>query len=340
MQDETVFEANDGRRRNVHTFEGQPTVMKKGKGQSLHVSEFVSEETGPLKLTMQQVEDNPWCPDESAVFLKIGKNADGYWKSEHVLDQVIERAIPIFEITHPGCQALFLFDQSTVHSKWAADALRVNNMNLQPGGSQAAMRDGWFEKDGVNHTQPMSFPANHSNPKHAGKPKGMKQVLLERGLWISGMNKECSKCTSSDNIEKHDMSRRDCCAKRILSTQPDFLEQKPLIIEEIKKRGHLATFLPKCHPELNFIESYWAFAKNYARKHCNYTWQGLLKTVPEALRSVSLSLIRKLARRSWRHMDAYTKGLSAKLAELAVRKFHGHRRIAESYLRELDTNAK
>jgi hypothetical protein len=54
-------------------------------------------------------------------------------------------------------------------------------MNLNPGGAKPKMQDGWFMHNGQRIFQPMVFPQNH--PKHPGKPKGMKQVLTERGLW-------------------------------------------------------------------------------------------------------------------------------------------------------------
>ncbi len=46
-------------------------------------------------------------------------------------------------------------------------------------------------------------------------------------------------------------SRVDCCATRMLETEPDFAAQKSLLAEAIEEAGHLAIFLPNFHPELN-----------------------------------------------------------------------------------------
>jgi hypothetical protein len=40
-------------------------------------------------------------------------------------------------------------------------------------------------------------------------------------------------------------------------------------------------------------------AKQYSRQNCNYSWESLNQIVPDALNSVSLSKIRKFARRSY-----------------------------------------
>ena len=80
---------------------------------------------------------------------------------------------------------------------------------------------------------------------------------------------------------------------------------------------------------------YWGAAKRYARMHCNYSWKGLRHVVPEALDSVSVKQIRRYARRSFRYMDAYRKGLNAKQAEYAVRKYKSHRVIPCNILEEL-----
>jgi len=54
----------------------------------------------------------------------------------------VQRAIPIFEILHPGCIGIFCFDQSTNHNAMAEDALIVIRMNLGPRGTQPKMHNG------------------------------------------------------------------------------------------------------------------------------------------------------------------------------------------------------
>ncbi|GBB92235.1 hypothetical protein RclHR1_01990007 [Rhizophagus clarus] len=81
---------------------------------------------------------------------------------------------------------------------------------------------------------------------------------------------------------------------------------------------------------------YWGAAKRYARQHCNYSWTGLQRVVLLALDSVPISHIRKYARKSARYMDCYRKGLNAKQAEYAVKKFKSHRAIPNSILTNID----
>src|SRR6266542_2785801 len=103
--------------------------------------------------------------------------------------------------------------------------------------------------------------------------------------------------------------------QHILENQPDFLAQKGMIQEVIEERGHKVIFYPKFHPELNFIEMYWGASKKYSRKNCDYTWTGLQRIVPIALNQVPLSHLRAFARKSYRYIDVYRKGLDIKQAE-------------------------
>ncbi|CAB4444379.1 unnamed protein product [Rhizophagus irregularis] len=43
-----------------------------------------------------------------------------------------------------------------------------------------------------------------------------------------------------------------------------------------------------------------------------------------------ITTIRKFARKSWRYMDAYDKGLEGRTAEWAVSKYKSHRRLPEN----------
>ena len=144
----------------------------------------------------------------------------------------------------------------------------------------------------------MCFPDDYFDEKLRGKPKGIKQVLFERGKWRDSLRADCQLCKAGDR----NPNRIDCCARRIISLEPDFIAQKGALHEIISIAGHKCIFYPKFHCELNFIEMYWGAAKRYTREHCNYTWNELQKTVPEALNSISLIEIKCFAQKSWRYM--------------------------------------
>mgnify|MGYP006919658173 CR=1 FL=1 len=107
-----------------------------------------------------------------------------------------------------------------------------------------------------------------------------------------------------------------CCLEFLLSEQPDFKLQQNAIQELILSRGHYCIFLPKFHPELNFIERYWSRVKWYARQHSDGTKAGLKTVTDKALseEACDLALMRRYARTSWRWVDAYHKGLDGVLA--------------------------
>jgi len=195
-------------------------------------------------------------------------------------------------------------------------------MNVNPGGKQPCMRDTIFN----GQIQHMVFPNNYHDPSLCGLPKGMRIILQERGLWKQNMVDYCQK---SDSIEI------DCCMRHILENQDDFKNQKCRLQKVIEAHGHKVIFYPKFHCELNYIEMYWGAAKRYTRQHCNYTWGGLKQIVPKALDSISIKQIRAYARKSYRYMDAYRKGLNAKQTEYAVKKYKRHRTIPQSIFHEI-----
>ncbi|CAJ0768500.1 20269_t:CDS:2, partial [Entrophospora sp. SA101] len=119
-----------------------------------------------------QIPSNPYVPEESRVILKPGKNYEGYWANDHLIEQVEFKAIPIFEALFPNCTALFAFDNSTNHGSYKPDALVASRVNLNPGGKQPKMKDTVFEPNNI--FQSMVF--------EDGIPKGMKQVLVEKNL--------------------------------------------------------------------------------------------------------------------------------------------------------------
>ncbi|PPQ84825.1 hypothetical protein CVT24_013261, partial [Panaeolus cyanescens] len=241
--------------------------------------------------------------------LEYGKNYEGYWTGELFVKQLKEKIIPEFERLHgPGYQALILVDNSQGHCAYAEDALLVSRMNLKPGGKQPRMRQGWYlDKNGQRVMQDMVFPEDH--PDYPNEPKGVKQVLVERGLWKAGLTLGCKDSASCSE-------GGSCCAKRILEAQPDFQGQRSLVQEVIEAAGHVCLILPKFHCELNFIEHH-------------------QENMPKALASVDVILIRKWQNRMMRWVDAYHDGLNVTDAQAQVQlysstKFASHRRVSET----------
>ena len=178
----------------------------------------------------------------------------------------------------------------------------------------------------------MVFCPDH--PAYPNAAKGIKCVLEEWGLWRAGLLLECKKPKCATDAT-------NCCARRLLSCQPDFTEQKSSVQEVIEAAGHLCIFLPKFHCELNFIEFFWGAVKKYLRTHCNYTFDTLKTNLPAALAAVDVKTIRKWEHRMIRWMEAYRDVKSAKDAQFEVKKYgsqhyKSHCKVSESVAQTFD----
>ncbi|CAG8744627.1 13827_t:CDS:2 [Cetraspora pellucida] len=179
--DECTFYANDSYP-SVWAPLGMLPLHKKGKGKALMVSEFLTETRGCLTITPAEINElnlSSTFPQEARVIVKPGKNDDGWWNASDMLMQVSNKAILIFEATHPNCIGIFAFDSSTNHSALASDALCAKNMNLFP------------------VTQPMIFPNDLpldddnyifcNQPKDIQQPdftmqkSALEELIVERG---------------------------------------------------------------------------------------------------------------------------------------------------------------
>jgi len=318
--DESTFNSNDGRKK-IWVHEDKAPLRKKGRGQGLHVSDYLT--------AIGRLGDGEACET-----LKCG--GDIWWTGELMLQQLTEKVIPAFERSFPGCQGLFAFDNAKNHQKYASDALRSGNINLSLGGKNTLpMRDGYFTKPDNPATvvqQKMVLPN--------GQLKGLKLVLQERGLWPAN-RKLLTQCTIPGDTPGQRKPKpsckyacnADCCARALLSSQPDFQAQKCELQEALEAAGHLVIFYPSFHCELNFIEYFWGNAKLYARANCEYTYPALVRIVPEALAQVSNKLIWKYYQRVFRMMEAYRNNLvygSDDFKRHVFTRYSSHRRIAES----------
>ena len=70
-----------------------------------------------------------------------------------------------------------------------------------------------------------------------GKQKGIKTILQERDCWIPALRLICSLCS-----EKTPPPNVNCCARRLLGSHQDFLNQQIWLEEVLNKRGHKLIF--------------------------------------------------------------------------------------------------
>ncbi|CAG8802745.1 12434_t:CDS:2, partial [Cetraspora pellucida] len=110
--DESVFYANDGQRAFWAPIGEQPLHPKSARGS-------IMQQNNSLPFEQQ-------IPTEACCIIHPDNNCDDYWTISDVVQQLKNKAIPIFEAMHPGCVAVFAFDNSSNHAAFANDALVVS----------------------------------------------------------------------------------------------------------------------------------------------------------------------------------------------------------------------
>lgn len=283
-------------------------IKPKGRGAGLMVSDFIEDRDGYLTISDSMhtalSEGNPNLKQSARVIFEYGKSKEGYWKSKDLLKQM-ETAVAVAEAKYPSriFKNVWIFDHSCGHTAYAPDALVVSRLGKNPGGKQPAMRDTtWAGKVQRLVTDD-------------GTPKGAAKILEKRGI-------------NTGSLKLADM-------KIIPSCHEDFRDEKSALHNLVEKNGHVVLFLPKFHCELNGIERVWGHAKRYTRAHCDYRFDSLQRTVPEALDSISSETISNYIRRSRNYMFSYLKGSQpGKQMEKEVTKFgkeyKSHRRVFEN----------
>ena len=152
---------------------------------------------------------------------------------------------------HPGCCALFIFDQSSAHASLGPDALCTFDMKKSNGGKQQKQKDMIIP---MSNPKPLYHGLPQKMTLKNGEPKGLQQTLEECGFNIAQMKAKCSPVCPFEN--------EHCCMARLLSKQEDFQNQVSLLESTITDRGHLCMFLPKFHCELNPIEMVHIFSSS------------------------------------------------------------------------------
>jgi len=171
----------------------------------------------------------------------------------------------------------------------------------------------------------------------AGAAKGLKQMLEECSFNVEGMHAKCNPIFPLENT--------GCCMARLLSKQDDFWLQESLLEQKMKVRGHICTFLPKFHCELNPIEmvfnlffliishlkslQYWGWCKHRYRQIYKTKFDEAKRAVRKCLDACPVKVIQCFFNRLWRFMDAYRQGLTRKAAKWVVQKQKAYWRVGQ-----------
>ena len=131
-------------------------------------------------------------------------------------------------------------------------------------------------------------PTRGSERSSGWQKKWGSKAVHSHGRWKPLILIECG-------VDVRSMKAADM--RRVLGEMPDFKYEKTKVEKNLCSRGHRVIFIPQFHCE---IERCWGHAKHCTRQHCDYTFQGLERTIERALNNVSVTLIRKYFRKSER----------------------------------------
>ena len=183
FHDESTFQSNEDQP-TLWAEKGTTVMRPKSKGSGIMVSDFIDEHNGFLQLTDKEYacvkEQDPTIRKCACQLLEYGEARERYWTSEKFMAQLKE-AVKIADAKYPkedGWRIVWIFDHSSCYAAMPDDALDVSKMNVNPGGKQRIMRDGWWG----GKPQKMNFSL--------GIAKGLRQVLEERGVDTRGMKAE------------------------------------------------------------------------------------------------------------------------------------------------------
>ncbi|KAF9506282.1 hypothetical protein BS47DRAFT_1305487 [Hydnum rufescens UP504] len=291
------------------------------------VANFVSADYGWL-----QGDDS-----DARVTLKPGKNCNGYFSNEEVLQQAT-RAMDVLCQKYPNERHVFVFDNARTHAKRTEDTLSAFHMPHNPKhwGITVPTHDPTGKTlhlpNGKPHTEikrmaDMTFNGQQQtlyflddHLMHPGKFKGMAQILKERGHL--NVNSLCAQCP---NFSCRSIANNSCCCQNILFCSDNFINIPCLLMTHCQARGFDVLFLPKFHCELNFIEQVWGYAKReYREAPPSSRIEDVEKNSKAALDMVSILSMRQFSNWSLWYMDGYQCGLDSREAAWAMRKYHRH----------------
>lgn len=324
--DESVFHANDDRQGAwVRANDPNPTPPPKTEGAGIMALVFLTEH-GEVKLTDEELKaarlmEGEECDGESRFMLKIGKNREGYLDSARYLD-VVKKMLKIVKIKYPYHKPVLIVDQSSVHLRYADNAIRIEKINLKDdtekkhakrvqkaaanGAVLPRMRDGSYAKGGRKVAQSFHFDD--------GRRKGGTMILDERGV------------KPPENIRKWTVETM----RKALAEQDDFKAETSELQHLVEDAGGILLISPKYHCEFNPCELAWGTSKRFARIFCSYNLPGLEKIVKKTFDLYTPEMCKKWFEHTeaWRkaYADGAQNGTEAKVRVKLGRKVRQQQR--------------
>jgi hypothetical protein len=129
--------------------------------------------------------------------MEPGKNADGYWGGQDVVKH-LQNVIPLLQQIHPNCQLVFVFDNSSTHGCWPADALDANVLNLNPPPLEPRKRKAATSglEPGEGAVAQPQQPAKVRVPMRDGWYCHIQEVFSQLGFSMRLVKGLCRQCSS------------------------------------------------------------------------------------------------------------------------------------------------
>ena len=202
---------------------------------------------------------------------------------------------------------------------------------------------------------------NITTPGWVNKPKGLLQILFERGFIDPELVKKPSKMRYSRNGKKDDIDEttgvvKDDCQRYALSylmnNCSDFINQKTDVEELCDEIGgrlgikcHIL-FTPKFHCEIagEGIEYSWGASKRIYRRHPLSKKRSIFEfknLVDSSVKTVTIPMVRKFSRRARRYMLTYSHAQLKHIDKIGEREwsFQQNERIFKLYSSHRDANS-
>ena len=162
-----------------------------------------------------------------------------------------------------------------------------------------------LQKAAINHGIPLEEISQKILEGWEGKPKGLLQVLWERGWIDNSDDKAIQNYTIGGRKNEFNLVQSEFSLKHLMASCTDFEEEETMLQSMASKMGVSVDRSPKCHCEIagEGIEYSWACAKNHYRQILLDKKRGkenFMKSVRECIAKavITRERVQKFARRA------------------------------------------